>query len=99
MTSEELKDICIDAIKTATATRGQHKGRLKAKCPPMGTDGAAAWQAIIGHSNPYKLGMGHIMFFTDRQRDIYNAIDKALTGRDARHMDRDRVALDLLGVF
>ena len=92
MNSDELKDICIAAIKTATATRGQHKGRLKSKCPPMGSDGAAAWQAIIGHSNQYKLGMGHIMFFTDRQRAIYNAIDKAL-------MDRDRVALDTLGVF
>ena len=98
MNSAELKDICISAIETATASRGQHKGRLKSKCPPMGSDGAAAWQAIMGHANPYKLGMGHIVFFTERQQAIYKAIDGALTNRNVKHLDRDMDALAILGV-
>jgi hypothetical protein len=99
MESAEFKNICIAAIDAAIVSRGKNKGRLKAACPPMGTDAAAAWQAMMGHANPYKIGMGHIMFFTERQRDIYNAIDKALEGRDVRHVDRDRVALETMGVW
>lgn len=99
MESAEFKNICIAAIDAAIVSRGKKKGMLKAACPPMGTDAAAAWQAMMGHANPYKIGMGHIMFFTERQSIIYNAIDKALEGRDARHIDRDRVALETMGVW
>jgi hypothetical protein len=99
MTSNELKDICIDAINAALVSRGKRKGMLKAKCPPMGTDAAAAWQALMGYANPYKIGMGHIMFFTDRQSAIYRAIDDALKGQDLRALDRDRVALEIMGAW
>ena len=99
MTSSELKDICIDAIGAALVSRGKRKGMLKAQCPPMGTDAAAAWQALTGHANPYKLGIGHMIFFTDRQNAIYRAIDDALEGQDLRALDRDRVALEIMGVW
>jgi hypothetical protein len=99
MTSNELKDICIDAINAALVSRGKRKGMLKAKCPPMGSDAAAAWQALMGYANPYKIGMGHIMFFTDRQSAIYRAIDDALKGQDLRALDRDRVALEIMGAW
>jgi hypothetical protein len=99
MKSKELRDICIDAIDAALVSRGKRKGTLKAKCPPMGTDAAAAWQALMGYANPYKLGMGHIMFFSDRQSAIYRAIDDALKGQDVRALDRDRVALEIMGAW
>ena len=99
MESVELRDICIAAINAAKASRGKKKGMLKATCPPMGTDAAAAWQALMGYANPYKIGMGHIMFFSDRQRAIYHAIDDALAGHDLRGLDRDRVALESLGAW
>ena len=99
MTSDELKNTCIDAIKAALVSRGKRKGTLKAKCPPTGSDAAAAWQALMGYANPHKLGMGHIIFFTDRQRAIYRAIDDALKGQDVRALDRDRVALELIGAW
>jgi hypothetical protein len=99
MTSDELKNICIDAINAALVSRGKKKGMLKAKCPPMGSDAAAAWQALMGYANPYKLGMGHIMFFTDRQSAIYRAIDDAIKGQDVRALDRDRVALEIMGAW
>tara|TARA_R100000808_G_C2142757_1_gene150502 strand:- start:1515 stop:1814 length:300 start_codon:yes stop_codon:yes gene_type:complete len=99
MTSKEMRDICITAIDAALVSRGKNKGTLKAKCPPMGTDGAAAWQAITAHANPYKMGIGHMLFFNERQQAIYDAIDKSLHGADVRHLDRDRVVLESLGVF
>lgn len=103
MDSKQLKNICIDAISAALVSRGKNKGILKAKCPPGGTDAAAAWQALMGHANPYKLGFGHIMFFNDRQRAIYDAINDALDLRsdalDLRSYDRDRVVLELLGAW
>lgn len=99
MKSAELRDICIAAIDTALVSRGKRKGMLKTKCPPSGTDAAAAWQALVGYANPYKLGLGHIMFFNDRQRAIYRAIDDALAGQDVRALDRDRVALEVMGAW
>jgi len=99
ITSAELRDICIAAINAACVSRGKRKGRLLASCPRSNTDGAAAWQAIIGHANPYKLGPGVLMFMSKRQRAIYQAIDKLLEGVDVRAMDRDRLQLELLGVW
>ncbi len=99
MQLSELRDICIAAIDAAKATRGKNKGMLKASCPPMGTDAAAAWQALMGHANPYKISIGQIMLFSDRQRAIYHAIDESLKGHDLRGLDRDRVALEVLGAW
>jgi hypothetical protein len=39
------------------------------------------------------------MFMSKRQRAIYDAIDKLLAGVDVRAMDRDRLQLELLGVW
>ena len=98
-TSSELRESCIDAIDGALVTRGKHKGQLLAKCPRSNTDAAAAWQAIMGYANPYKLGLGVIMFFNPRQSEIYRAIDDSLDGRDMRALDRDRVALEIMGAW
>lgn len=99
METYELREICIAAIDAAKATRGKNKGMLKASCPPMGTDAAAAWQALMGYANPYKISIGQIMLFSDRQRAIYRAIDDSLKGHDLRGLDRDRVALEALGAW
>ena len=99
MQSNEMKDICIEAINAALVSRGKNKGQLLANCPRSDTDAAAAWQAMISHSNPYKLGIGTILFFNDRQRAIFDNIEKALAGVDVRTLDRDRVALENLGAW
>lgn len=85
------------AISGALVTRGSNKGSLKAKCPPVDTPEAAAWQAIMGHANPYKVGFGHLMFMGKENRAIYNAIDETIKskGLDVRALDRDRKVLDL----
>jgi hypothetical protein len=99
MDSNQLMEICIAALKDATVSRGAHRGQLKKACPKSRTDGAAAWQAVALHSNPHKCSVGAIVMFSDRQRAIFNAIDKALEGKDARGLDRDRVALERLGAW
>jgi len=90
-----------DAVKAAIATKGKNAGRLLAKCPPSETDAAAAWQACMMHSNPYKVGMLTMLLFTNDQRHIYDAVSAALaTGKvDVRNLDRDRAALESLGVW
>lgn len=87
------------AIKAAVSSRGKRKGMLKSSCPPMGTDAAAAWQAIVGHANPHKIGFGHIMTMREEQRELYNHIDNALKGKDVRAMDYDRLALETIGAW
>lgn len=91
----------VAALRAAFATKGKNAGRLLAKCPPSTTDAAAAWQACMVQSNPYKVGMITIMLFTDDQMKIYGAIGHALdSGKiDVRDLDRDRAALESLGVW
>ena len=89
------------AIKGAFVKRGPNTGRLLASCPKSTTDAAAAWQAIQATANPFKLGIGVLMFFSDDQREIYKSIDDTITsqGLDVRALDRDRAALEKLGAW
>ena len=89
------------AIDGAIATRGKNKGKLKAKCPPMHTDAAAAWQAIQMEANPYKVSMGACLFFSLRQTKIFNAVLETIREKniDVRGLDRDRLALESMGAW
>jgi hypothetical protein len=87
------------AIAGALVSRGRAKGRLKASCPAMGTDAAAAWQALTMQANPYKIGLGHLIFMPAEQRELFEAIKAGAERLDIRGIDRDRVALESLGVW
>lgn len=91
----------VSAIQGAIATRGKNKGQLKAKCPPSNTDAAAAWQAIQLEANPYKVSMATCLFFSTRQTKIFNSIAETIQEKniDVRGLDRDRVALESIGVW
>lgn len=83
-----------DAIEGAFAQRGKNKGYLKAKCPPIGTDAGAAWQAIMSCANPYKVSVGHFLLMSDDVREnVYDPIVFVLSIMpiDARNFDRDRI--------
>ena len=86
------------AFAGALVSRGKSAGQLKAKCPPMGTDAALAWQALILVANPFKAGIGHLMLCHDRdflaQCQAY--VD---TLRGVETLDRDRRALTRMGVW
>lgn len=93
----------IEAAKAqAFATSGPRKGHLKSKCPPMGTDAAAFWQAAMMVCNPYKVGMGHLMFMDAAQHAFYG---DCLQWCEAQHSawaigaDKDRAQLTRLGVY
>lgn len=91
-----------DALKACIATRGKHKGQLLAKCPPSHTLAAAAWQGAMLSCNPFKASVGAMLFMTAEQRVIR---DEVLAHFDALPKayrigsDRDREALELLGVW
>ena len=86
------------AVAGALVSRGKGAGQLKAKCPPMGTDSAIAWQALIRVANPYKLGILHLMLCHDSDflAECQAYVD---TLRGVETLDRDRRALTRLGVW
>tara|TARA_R110000796_G_scaffold208827_1_gene325172 strand:+ start:2410 stop:2742 length:333 start_codon:yes stop_codon:yes gene_type:complete len=102
MTSANHRDLIISIIDRALVSRGKNKGQLKANCPRGDTLEAAAWQAIQGYANPYKLGIFTQMMFSDDQRHVFDIIDTALKNTKPGaliHMDRDSDALNNLGVW
>ena len=99
MEKQEAKDMIIAAIDSAIVSRGKSKGRLKRQCPPMGSDGAAAWQAMMLEANPYKASIWQISLFNERQSYIFRNVSQAIEGLDLRTMDRDRLALEIMGAW
>ena len=94
--------IISQAINGALASRGKNKGQLKTKCPPINTPEAAAWQAIMSHVNPYKVGFGHLMFMDTDNRKIFDTIDRTMKKMDKWQfigLDKDRLILELLDIW
>jgi hypothetical protein len=87
------------AMQNALVSRGKNRGQLKAQCPPIGTPEAAAWQAIVAKANPYKLGIGHLLFMSAEHREIFDAVEALIKNLDVRRLDRDRMALEVLGAW
>jgi len=98
---DNLEKRLLLAYADAIASKGKNKGMLKAKCPPMGTDGAVMWQACMLIANPYKASIFNIMFSTGLDREFWQACDQFAQSRKGamRLLDRDRVALEKLGVW
>ncbi len=55
------------AHREAVCQSGPRKGKLKSKCPPMGTLAAAYWQGAMLVMNPFKVSVGQMIFFTPEQ--------------------------------
>lgn len=92
------------AIRGAFVTRGKHTGQLLARCPKANTDAAAAWQAVQSGVNPYKVGIGTIIFFTERQQAIFDVVLASVgklinQGKNLAALDRDRAVLEELGAW
>ncbi len=98
---QAFEDRVKGAIRGAIASRGKNKGRLKSQCPPVGSDEAAAWQAMMRFANPYKVGMCHLFFMPLEQKAIYEYLCKVIKEKaiDVRGLDRDRAILEDLGVW
>jgi hypothetical protein len=73
---------------------------LKAKAPKSDTLGYAAWQALTINWNPYKASIAAIMFMNQEQMAVYNVVNAfAEANMHLRYIDRDRMALETLGVW
>jgi len=99
MDKPEAIEMIKSAIDGAIVSRGKNKGMIKRTCPPMGSDSAAAWQALMLLANPYKASVFQISLFSERQSYIYRTVMDALDGADLRAYDADRLALELMGAW
>jgi hypothetical protein len=98
---DKLEKRLLLAYEDAIATRGKNKGKLKAKCPPIGTDAAIMWTQMMLYANPYKVGMMHAIMGAHSDPEFTEACSAFAKERSsvAKYMDRDRVALESLGVW
>lgn len=89
------------AYKAALASTGRNKGKLKSKCPPMGTDAAMMWQALMLYANPYKSGLGHLIMAGFTDPDFKSACDQFALDMVDRlpALDKDRIALSRMGAW
>lgn len=65
------------ASREACCQTGPRKGRLKSKCPPMGTLGAAYWQGAMMALNPHKVSIARIIFMSPEERWLFDAAQAA----------------------
>jgi hypothetical protein len=73
---------------------------LKKKPPRSNTLAYAAYQAMVINWNPHKASIAGMMFFTPEQRAVYNVVNAfAEANMHLRYIDRDRMALEELGVW
>jgi len=86
-------------LQDAFVSRGKKKGLLKAQCPPMNTEGAAVWQAIMSESNPYKIGFGHLLFMSTDNKEVFNLTLRVAKIKDLTRFDRDANFLKELGIW
>lgn len=94
-----LKEKLEIGLQEAIVSIGKNKGMLKAKCPPMDTYGSAVWSGIQSYSNPYKVGLGHILFMSKETKELYDYIREIGKHVDLTTFDRDGNALRNLGIW
>jgi hypothetical protein len=87
------------ALKAATCSRGKYKGLLLSRPPKSTSDAYAAWQAAQAVCNPHKVSIFGLIMMAGPQLVLYEEIKAALESVGVRNMDRDRNALDRLGVW
>ena len=98
MTHEPTERL-LRAYASATVSRGKRKGLLLASCPAMGSDAAILWQCVQIVSNPYKVSIGQTLFCQDREfrEECLQWVESRKA--DLTLLDRDRLALETLGVW
>ena len=99
-----ISDRAALALRAACGSRGKRKGQLLASAPPSNTDARAAWQGAMLVCNPYKASIAARLFMTPEHRAIAEEITRlfdwmASVGAKPQLMDKDRAALELLGVW
>ena len=95
-----LSDKALAALRGAFVSRGANRGQLLANAPK---DKLArmAWNGAQMVCNPYKVSICALMFASDEEKAIFDEVERfmELLGPAAKTLDRDRVALERLGVW
>jgi len=102
MTRPILSPAACQALERALATRGKNKGLLLATAPSVFKDplANAAWNAAMLACNPYKVSIMSMMLASVEQRAIFDEVVAFIDSNPSlRHLDRDRAALERLGVW
>lgn len=60
------------AMDGAHCMAGADYGKLKAKCPKMGTDAAIYWQAVMWVVNPHRVSMTQMLTFSADQQQFFD---------------------------
>ncbi len=82
ITKEQVAAAAAEAI----CQSGPRKGLFKKSCPPMGTLGAAYWQAAMIVTEPRKASIFQIAMFTPEQHDLYFAAVRQFDAMKARYL-------------
>ena len=98
--TQPLSEQAKKALAGAFVSRGQNKGHLLANAPK---DKLArmAWQGAQMVCNPYKVSICALMFASDEEKAIFDEVERFMEslGPIAKTLDRDRLALERLGVW
>lgn len=96
----DIKDRTLEAIKGIFATKGKNKGKILSKAPAMSTDAYAAWQGAQMVCNPYKVSIMGACLMSEDQTQIMNLTTQLFEKiPGAQFLDKDRAALETLGVW
>lgn len=94
-----LSETAAAAVRACIMEKAGHV-KLKAKPPRANTLAYAAYQGMMINWNPYKASIAGLMFMSDEQREVYREVDAwAEANPHLRGLDRDRLALETLGVW
>ena len=94
-----ISDTAARALQSATVMRGAKKGLLLARPPKADSLAYAAWQAAVMACNPYKASIFGLIMMTAEQRAVYDELLNLFDTLGVRNLDRDRNALERMGVW
>lgn len=97
-----LSPVSVTALRACIASRGSSKGSLLATAPsPFKAPLAyAAWQAAQMVCNPFKVSIVGLILLKGEERQVYDEVLALFEANPSlKHLDRDRSALERLGVW
>ena len=95
-----LSDQALAALRGAFVSRGANRGQLLANAP-KDKRARMAWTGAQMVCNPYKVSICALMFASQEEKAIFDEVERFLEslGPIAKTLDRDRLALERLGVW
>src|SRR4029077_6808935 len=100
--TDHLSPTALTALKDCFATRGPNKGRFLSRAPSQdkNPNAHAAWHGAMLSINPFKASVGAYLFMSHDERVLHQEVMAFFDARpELRGLDKDRAALERLGVW